>query len=764
MTKVAIVDKFPVKNGYSNVFDFEFDYYSLVDKKTSSGKVLKRDITLDFSQLEGYDYIILIGAEAAKFTAGITNITVSQGFLIDDKWLPLTNPAMAKIKPEVRPAFDKAVQDIHDYVAGNHSGVSNVETHYIDDAKKAKGYLNKIINSDTKYVAMDTETTALYPRDGYLLGVSLSHREKFGVYIDADCIDEEVTELFQKLIDSKTIIMHNAKFDIKFMQYHLGLIFHEKTMEDTMLLHYLLDETPGTHGLKALAIKYTDLGDYDRELDVFKSQYCKKHKIRQKDFTYDLIPTNVLSDYAAKDTAATIELFNIFYKVVSNSGNLFKAYRDILIPGTFFLVEVEENGVPFDKDRLQEANYKLIKEIDELKEKIYSFEEVKQFEKDHGKLFNPNSVQQLRVVFFEYLKLPIPDKRTDTGAISTDKEVLEELGQIHDLPKAIGEYKKKYKIKSTYIDKVILGLDKDGRLRTNFNLTTTTSGRLSSSGKLNMQQLPRDDKTVKRTIKAKEGYVIVSQDLKTAEMYIAAVLSDDENLKKVFSMGGDFHSSMAKIAFNIDAPVEDIKDLYGDLRQAAKAVTFGILFGSGAAKVGETIGKSTEEAQEIINEYYGKFKKLKKWLDSQKAQIKAHGSLYSYFGRKRRLTNAFSQDRQISGHAIRSGVNFQIQSVSSDVNLLAAINTSRLVKKENLDVKIFALVHDSIIAEVKVEHLERYLQILKQETQRDFGVSIPGHPMGIDVEIGEDYSFIEYDFSSDEYEEEELEDEFAKDF
>lgn len=762
MTKVAVVDKFPVKNGYSNVFSFEFDYYSLAGQKTTNGKVLKRDITLDFTQLEGYDYIILIGAEAAKFTAGITNITVSQGFLINDKWLPLTNPAMAKIKPEVRPAFEKAVSDIHAYIEGSHSGISDVETHYIDDANKAVRYLEKVINSDSKYIAVDTETTALYPRDGYLLGVSISHREKFGVYIDADCIDDKVTDLLQKLIDTKSIIMHNAKFDIKFMQYHLGLVFHEKTLEDTMILHYLLDETPGTHGLKALSIKYTDLGDYDRELDLFKVQYCKKHRIKQADFTYDLIPTDTLAVYAAKDTAATIELFNIFYKVVRESQQLFKVYRDIMIPGAMFLVDVEENGVPFDPERLAEANIKLTQEIEQAKEQIYTFKAVKDFEKDTGKLFNPNSPAQLRAVFFEYLKLPLPEKRTATGAVSTDKEVLEELGKIHDLPKTISTYKKKYKIKSTYIDKVILGLDKDRRLRTNFNLTSTTSGRLSSSGKLNMQQLPRDDKTVKRTIKANPGYVIISQDLKTAEMYIAAVLSGDENLKKVFSQGGDFHSSMAKIAFNVKAPVEEIKDKHNDLRQAAKAVTFGILFGSGPAKVAETIGRSVEEAQEIIAEYFRNFRKLKKWLDSQKQQIKAHGSLYSYFGRKRRLTNAFSQDRQISGHAIRSGVNFQIQSVSSDVNLLAGINSLKIIKKEKLDAKIFALVHDSIIAEVLIEHVDRYLEILKEQTQRDYGVSIPNYPMGIDVEKGEDYSFIEYDFSTEGYEEEDDEDELLK--
>jgi DNA polymerase I-like protein with 3'-5' exonuclease and polymerase domains len=738
MPKVAIIDKYPSNTRYNQFFDFDFDLLHLSDVRKD--KILKKDITLDLTLQEGYDFVILVGAEPAKFVAKITGITTSQGFLIEEKFLPLTNPAMAKIKPESLPAFTKAVDSINAYVKGEHAAIANVETYFIQDENVAIKYLTKLLASDFKYLAVDTETTSLYARDGYVLGISLSHKEKFGVYIDSDYITDTVQALLQKLFLAKTCVFHNAKFDIKMLEYHFDFVFDK--VEDTMMIHYLLDESPGTHGLKPLSIKYTDLGDYDKELDEFRNNYCKNHKIKRADFTYDLIPAPILSTYAAIDTAATIELFNKFFPSIEGSEGLTNVYRNIMVPAMKFLCEMEENGVPFSRERLREAQVIFAARLHDLKTSFYSFDVVKHFEATTNKIFNPNSVIHLRTVFFDMLRLPVPDKRTDTGAISTDKEVLEELGKIHALPKAISEYKKMYKIKSTYLDKILLGLDSDDRLRTGFNLTTTTSGRLSSSGKLNMQQLPRDDKTVKRCIKAREGYEIVSQDLKTAEMYIAAVLSGDEKLRSVFVDGGDFHSSMAKIAFNINCPVEDIAEKHKELRQAAKAVTFGILFGSGAAKVGESIGKSTEEAQEIINEYFGNFPKLKKWLDLQKQLIKQHGELYSAFGRKRRLKNAFSSDRQVSGHAIRSGVNFQIQSVSSDLNLIAAFNTQLRIKQENLDVKIFALVHDSIIAEVKIEDKARYLQIMAEETQKDMGVSIPGSPVGLDVEIGEDYSFV----------------------
>ncbi len=131
-------------------------------------------------------------------------------------------------------------------------------------------------------------------------------------------------------------------------------------------------------------------------------------------------------------------------------------------------------------------------------------------------------------------------KKTGTGSESTDAEVLEQLSEFHEIPKLILDIRKKSKIKNTYLDKIIPQLDRDSRLRTGFNIHSTTSGRLSSSGKLNMQQLPRDNPAVKGCIKARVGYKIVSMDLKTAEVYVAAVLSKDNALMEIFRVGGDY--------------------------------------------------------------------------------------------------------------------------------------------------------------------------------------------------------------------------------
>jgi len=521
-------------------------------------------------------------------------------------------------------------------------------------------------------------------------------------------------------------------------------------VHDTMLMHYALDEND-SHGLKQLALKYTEYGDYDAELDDFKKSYCSSKGMLLEDFTYDLIPFDVISKYAAIDTAVTITLFNKFWPNLQKNTKILTVYKTILIPGTLFLMDMEEVGIPIDRSRMLAAEGFLDKQIAEAKQEVYGFEHVKQFEADAGIIFNPNSVQQLRKVLFDYVKLTPTGKKTGTGAISTDVEVLTELSEEHPLPAAILKVRQLGKIKNTYISKILPELDKDERIRTNFNLIFTTSGRLSSSGKFNAQQIPRDNPIIKGCIKAPNGYKIVSQDLTTAEMYYAAVLSNDKNLQQVFISGGDFHSTIAKMVFDLTCEVDDVKSKFGSMRQSAKAISFGILYGSGPQKVSDTVSKSTGEyygidrAKQDIKSYFDKFNKLKEWLKSRKEFIEANGYTYSFFGRKRRLINVFSSDKGIAAHEVRSGINAEIQSLASDMNLFGAMDTANEVKAKGIDAKIFMLVHDSIVALVKDECVEEYCEILKRNTQKDRGCSIKGYPIGVDQEIGQDYSFGKFD-------------------
>jgi DNA polymerase I-like protein with 3'-5' exonuclease and polymerase domains len=235
-------------------------------------------------------------------------------------------------------------------------------------------------------------------------------------------------------------------------------------------------------------------------------------------------------------------------------------------------------------------------------------------------------------------------------------------------------------------------------------------------------------------------------DLQTAEVYVAAILADDLELQDVFKSGGNFHSTIAKKVFRLDCPVEEVATKYKEVRQAAKAVTFGIMYGAGPQKISEQVTKdggrlSVGEAKDIIKDYFGAFWKLEEWINEQKAFIEKNGHVYSIFGRKRRLDAAKDKDNKgVQGHAVRSGLNFLVQSAASDINLIGAIEVNNVIKQRGMKAKIFALVHDSILAEVPDDEVEEYKTILSAEIQKDRGITIPGCPIGIDIDVGDDYS------------------------
>ncbi len=573
MTKVAIVDKTPSKNNYSKYFEFEHEVFHMSSAPIT--KLLKKNVDLEFDHTE-FDYVILVGSEAAKEYAKVTSITNMMGHLIEDKFICISNPLALVFKPEGKPAFEQAVRKIHKYISGEAKSTSNDGTYRgIINTAEALKFLTEVYDNAQGYVAWDTETTCLYPRDGYVLGLSMSYKSKHGAYISTDCLDEVCMEVLRNIIKKYTAVFHNMKFDIKMIEYHLELKFDRSKVHDTMVMHYCLDEND-QHGLKPLALKYTDYGDYDKELDEFKKSYCLKHGMLQEDFTYDLIPFDTISRYAAIDTAVTYDLFNKFWPVIQKNNKLLSVYNTLLVPGTLFLLDMEEVGVYVDKERMQAAEIYLDTEIENAREQVYGFKEVQEFQKANGAVFNPNSVQQLRKVLFDYVGLTPTGKTTATGAISTDAEVLETLSEEHPLPAAILKIRQLTKLKNTYISKILPELDRDGRIRTNFNLIFTTSGRLSSSGKCNLQQIPRDDPLIKGCFSCPPGYKLVNQDLSTAESYYAAVLSGDTNLQQVFITKGDFHSTIAKSVFDLDCEVEDVKRLYSGMRQSAKAITFGI--------------------------------------------------------------------------------------------------------------------------------------------------------------------------------------------
>tara|TARA_Y100000389_G_scaffold44911_1_gene39638 strand:+ start:3262 stop:5526 length:2265 start_codon:yes stop_codon:yes gene_type:complete len=745
MANVAVIETKPSRTNFAREFDgaFEFDQFQLCSDP-SIKKVLKRDCDIEIDTDE-YEWVILVGSDALKYFTKINSVTEYSGKKVEKKFLPVINPAMLAFKPEARRTWEDSKANIIGYIRGEIEDVvvDSSIAWGIQDTEEANEFIRCAIKEPCPYVALDSETTGLYPRDGHMLGISLSYNGKCGAYIDTNCFDDTTEQLLQQLFNEKAVIFHNAKFDMAFFEYHFNFKFPK--FEDTMLLHYLIDENPGTHGLKQLAMKFTPYGDYEKPMYDWIDQYRKENGILKADFQWGWIPFDVMQTYAAMDAVVTFIVYEKFVKIKQNK-KLCWVYDNILIPGTRFLTDAQDNGVPFDKKRLYTAQNIMQDDIDNAIAALYKDERVRKFEQIQGKEFNPNSTLQLRKLMFDFLGLNPTGKKTGTGADSTDAEVLKELSAQSPVPQLILDIRQKSKIKNTYLDKIIPQLDRDSRLRTGFNLHGTTSGRLSSSGKLNMQQLPRDNPAVKGCIKAAAGSKIVAMDLTTAEVYVAAKLAEDEALMDVFRSGGNFHSTIAHTVFKLSCPVEDVAELYSDRRQAAKAVTFGIMYGAGPAKISEQVTKdsgkyfSKNEAAEVINDYFKTFHKLKSWIETNQKFIEQNGFTYSYFGRKRRLPNVASEDKGIKSHSIRSGLNFLVQSAASDINLLGAIDMSAFIQSQKMKSKIFALVHDSILAEVPEDEIDFYCEMLKKFIQMDRGISIPEAPVGCDFEIGDDYS------------------------
>ena len=743
--RVALIETKPSRTNFKDEFDnaFEFDQFQLCSDP-SIKKVLKRDCDIEVN-IDEYDWVILVGSDALKYFTKITSVTEYSGKKIEGKFLPVINPAMLAFKPEARNTWESSKDNIISHIRGEIEDVVIDESiaFGIQDTEIANEFIRTAIKYPLGYIALDSETTGLYPRDGYMLGISLSYNGECGAYINTDCFDNTTEALLQQLFDKKIVVFHNAKFDMAFFEYHFNFKF--PNFEDTMLLHYLIDENPGGHGLKQLSLKYTPYGDYEKPMYDWIDQYRKEHGVLKGDFQWGSIPFDVMKTYAAMDAVCTFIIYEKFIKIKQNK-KLAWVYENILIPGCRFLTDTQDNGVPFHKMRLLKSQSLMQEDIDRAIETLYENPKIRKFEEIQGKEFNPNSTLQLRKLLFDMLGLRPTGKKTGTGADSTDAEVLEALSAQSEVPALILDIRQKSKIKNTYLDKIIPQLDMDSRLRTNFNLHGTTSGRLSSSGKLNMQQLPRDNPIVKGCIRAAPGHKIVAMDLTTAEVYVAAKLAKDEALMNVFRDGGNFHSAIAQKVFKLPCEVNDVAELYPTERQAAKAVTFGIMYGAGPKKISEQVTKdsgkffSPQEAKEVIDDYFRSFHKLRSWIDDNQKFIEHNGFIYSFFGRKRRLPNVSSTDAGIKSHSIRSGLNFLVQSAASDINLLGAIDMGEFIKSQRMKARIFALVHDSVLAEVPEDEVDFYCETLQKFIQLDRGISISGAPVGCDFEVGEDYS------------------------
>lgn len=503
-------------------------------------------------------------------------------------------------------------------------------------------------------------------------------------------------------------ILQNGKFDYKFfLQKGWNL---KPAKYDPMLMHYLLHETAkGQHGLKEMALHYTDKGEYDKELeDWFNANGMKSDESRN----YARVPTDLLFKYAGADSDVTLQLRDIFLPLLEKEGML-DLYYKLIMPLSYNLTIMEFEGFKINRSALIQTKKELQNEIAKIEEEIQK--EIKKVTSEPVLLSSP---KQLAKFLFETLKLPVI-KTTKTG-YSTDESVLIALKDKHPIPLNLVKHRGLSKLLSTYVESVEEKLDANDRLHASWNIPATDTGRLSSSNP-NLQNIPKDDKRIKNMYVVEEGNVLVEADEAQGEFRLWGAYSLDPQLVKDLTNGLDIHRFIAALANKID-----ISLVTTEQRQTAKSIVFGIMFGEGAEDLSKKHNVTVQYAQTIKDTFFNRYPVAKKWRYDNVKRGKRDGFVRSFFGRVRHLPGINSEDNSVSFPDQQSAVNAPIQGCLSDYTVNAANRIILRFKELGLHGKLRNLVHDAVYMEIPKIELEESVKIMKEEMQRKIlGIQVP---------------------------------------
>ncbi|MBI2047652.1 MAG: hypothetical protein HYT27_00790 [Parcubacteria group bacterium] len=408
--------------------------------------------------------------------------------------------------------------------------------------------------------------------------------------------------------------------------------------------------------------------------------------------------------------------------------NLEKVYYDIELPLVPLLKKVSEHGIIVDVAYLKNLSKKYHKELEIIQNKIW---------KISGERFNINSSQQLAKVLFDHLELSLKGlRKTEGGARSTRESELLKLEGAHPVIEHILKFRELQKLLSTYIDNIPKMVGKDGRLHATFVQTGTTTGRMSSKDP-NMQNIPIRGEygdEVRKAFKAEKGFELVALDYSQIELRVLALLSKDKTLTKILQEGEDVHSAVAAHMFSVslDAATKD-------MRRKAKTINFGIIYGMGITSLQRSLKSTREEAQKFYDDYFKKFPGVAKYIEHIKQETAGRGYTETYFGRRRYIEGIHSNIPYIRSAAERMAVNAPIQGTATgDIIKLAIIRVNEMLKKENLEDKVFLLlqVHDELVYEIKKDFVTKVVPQIKKIMEHIVKTEIP---FVVDVSHGENW-------------------------
>ena len=403
--------------------------------------------------------------------------------------------------------------------------------------------------------------------------------------------------------------------------------------------------------------------------------------------------------------------------------NQIDLYYKIEIPLLKTLALMENEGVNLDVKFLKNLSEETTVHINSLAQKIY---------KEAGVEFNISSPKQLGEILFNQMKISDNPKKTKTGQYSTSEEVLSELSKKNNFVKLILEYRSILKLLNTYIDSLPKQISKTtNRIHTEYVQTVASTGRLSSINP-NLQNIPirtSRGKEIRKAFTAKnKDYFIMAADYSQIELRIIASLSNEENMINAFKNNEDIHSSTAAAVFNV--PINSVNR---EQRSNAKVVNFGIIYGVSAFGLSNQTNLSRKESKELIEKYYQKYPKLKKYISDQISFARDKGYVKTILGRRRYLKDINSRNGIIRGASERNAVNAPIQGSAADIIKLAMINIQEVINKNEFKSKMLLQVHDELVFDVFKPELNEFMSMVKNEMENAFKIKVP---LTVDVNYG----------------------------
>ena len=620
-------------------------------------------------------------------------------------------PNLTSIKNEVK-------------IEKNQKAINKKEYYLIENLEQIDNWITEA--EELGEVAVDTETNSLDPHQADLVGVSLSSKIGKACYIPIGhksnkCIEKDlVLKKLKPLLEDPSIkkIGQNIKFDfIVFFKHGINMT----SMEDTMLMSYVLDAGKNRHNMDTLS-----------EIHLNHKTISFKDLVGtgKKEINFSEVDVEKAKDYAAEDADITFRLYKKFQKSLKDEKmiNIYEIFEKPLLK---ILAYMEIEGVKIDNKFLKSLSTKFEKKIIKIQNEVFKISK---------KEFNIASPKQLGEILYNDLK--IADlKKTKKGSFATSASVLEDLAfKGHKFPQLVLDWRQVSKLKNTYSDSLPEHINPNTqRVHTSFLLAATTTGRLASSDP-NLQNIPiksEDGKDIRKAFIAKKDHVLISADYNQIEMRILADLADVKGLKKAFKNNEDIHSLTASQIFNVD-----IKKVNQDQRRKAKAINFGIIYGISQYGLAKQINVTNHEAEEFLNAYFLKFPEIKIYMDRTIKFCRKSGFVNNIFGRRSHFININDKNYNIRNFQERAAINAPIQGSAAEIMRLAMIRLDKkLSDQKNQNTKMLLQIHDELIFETPKEEAKRISKIIIDEMssvvkseQHSFSI-----PLTVDLNTGENW-------------------------